>query len=131
MSVFTVICSTSSILNNYLLDSSASSIKAAVKPLQDDKVHIIPVILGNEASKGEGDDVATSKNDVIVAKDRDSPRRITDAIMDKALSGSCEKLGFKQHVLNKEFYNFQKLMQVVAVSVLLSMNFSYFTYLCL
>ena len=45
------------------------------------------MLLGREADEKEGTDVATSKDDVIKAKDRDSPRRISNAIMDKALSG--------------------------------------------
>jgi hypothetical protein len=43
------------------------------------------VALGSEGNKEEGTTI--SPNDVITTKDRDSPRRITNAIMKKALSG--------------------------------------------
>lgn len=71
-----------------LADSSRPALLAAVKPLKDDKVQIISVLLGSEADANEGNDLATSKNDVITVKDRDSPRRITNSLMNKAISGT-------------------------------------------
>ena len=56
--------------------------------------------LGRESDKQEGTTMAP--DDVIPAKDRDSPRRITNAIMKEALSGkiylAISALQFLRHM---------------------------------
>ena len=64
--------------------SSEKEIQQAVRPLENDGVHVIPVAVGDSADPGQLEEAARDKTDVITASEDEDPAELGEKIMNKA-----------------------------------------------
>ena len=65
-------------------DSTDEEIRRAADLLENSKIRVIPVALGNEADVAELTNATIDERDVIKADRKDDPEKIADEIIEKA-----------------------------------------------
>ena len=68
--------------------SSVDDVKKAAKPLEDQDIEVIPVVVGEEADPGELGNTTPDKTNVIETGKEDDPKVVGEMIMDK-IRGNC------------------------------------------
>lgn len=63
--------------------SSVEDVKKAAKPLEDQDIEVIPVVVGEEADPGELGNTTPDKTNVIETGKEDDPKVVGEMIMDK------------------------------------------------
>ena len=63
--------------------TSPGDIIRAARPLEEDRVKVIPVAIGNEVNLGELDHVTPEKGNLITGRNDEDPGRFGDRIMHK------------------------------------------------
>ena len=63
--------------------SSEDEVKEAAKPLEEQDIKVIPVVVGEEADPRELGNTTPDKKNVIEADKRDDAREVGEKIMDK------------------------------------------------
>ena len=69
-------------------DSTEADLEAAVKPLVNEGIRVIPVALGNESDSKELEVISPTPKDVVHASDSVTAEQIADTIIDTAVNGN-------------------------------------------
>ena len=64
-----------------------SALKMAAKPLEENKIKIVPVAIGNEASKKELLSLTTNEGYLVKSSSEDRPNHLAQKIMEKVIMG--------------------------------------------
>ena len=67
--------------------SSPVDVKLKAKPFEHTGVHVIAISVGNETDPKELGEITPSKRNLIIANKTDTPKRLSEEIIDKVLEG--------------------------------------------